>query len=578
MMNILIEKNLQVPMRDGLSLATDVYRPSEEGRFPTLLARLPYNKELLTEILPSLDVFRAVQAGYAIVVQDARGCFASDGEFDPFFQEADDGADAIAWAADQPWSDGNVGGFGRSYLGVTQLAAATRSPQALRAIAPARAPATYYGDLAYQGGTFQLGADLLWALVMALGEQQRRLMREQAAMDDMGATLMALGDVEALYRKLPLVDVPPLEGVASYYFDWVRHRNYDDYWRAISTVEVHDQITVPALHIGGWYDFFLGGTLANYRGIKEHGGGEIARDNQRLIIGPWSHQDSTGSYPGRYYGVMAHAEVADLTGEHLRWFDRWLKGDHSGVEDDKAVKIFVMGVDQWREEDDWPLPDTRYRNYYLHSGGRANSSSGDGSLLTEEPLDEPEDVFRYDPHNPVPTVGGATLLGDATNVGPRDQREVEAREDVLCYTTPPQESAIEVTGPVELVLYISSSARDTDFTGKLVDVYPDGRAENLTDGILRTRYRESFTKPEHMQPGKVYELHVDLWATSNVFLPGHRIRFEVSSSNFPRFDRNTNTGGNIFDESEADFVTATNRVHHSSPYPSRLLLPIIERG
>lgn len=275
---------------------------------------------------------------------------------------------------------------------------------------------------------------------------------------------------------------------------------------------------------------------------------------------------------------MANAEAADLTGEHLRWFDRWLRGDHNGVEDDRAVEIFVMGVDQWREEDDWPFPGTRYRNYNLHSGGRANSSGGDGSLSTEEPLDEPEDVFRYDPHNPVPTVGGATLLGDATNVGPRDQREVEAREDVLCYTTLPLECAIEVTDPVQLVLYASSSARDTDFTGKVVDVYPDGRAENLTDRILRTRYRESFTKPEHMQLGKVYELRVNLWATSNVFLPRHRIRLEVSSSNFPRFDRNTNTRGNIFDESEADFVRATNRIYHSSSYPSRLLLPIIERG
>jgi putative CocE/NonD family hydrolase len=285
----------------------------------------------------------------------------------------------------------------------------------------------------------------------------------------------------------------------------------------------------------------------------------------------------TGSFPEREYGIQADIAGIDATGEQLRWFDRWLKGENNGVEDEKPVKIFVMGLNQWREEEDWPLPDTQLRPYYLHSAGMANSAHGDGLLTPEAPGTEAEDVYLYDPRRPVPTVGGAHLM-PGYNIGPRDQRGVEERDDVLCYTTPILEYPVEVTGPIELVLYVSSSARDTDFTGKLVDVYPDGRAEILTDGILRARYRDSLSAPTLMEPGQIYELHLDLWATSNLFKAGHRIRLEVSSSNFPRFDRNSNTGGTIATESANDFLAAVNRVYHSSAYPSHLLLPIIERN
>ncbi len=274
---------------------------------------------------------------------------------------------------------------------------------------------------------------------------------------------------------------------------------------------------------------------------------------------------------------MASSEAIDLEGMQLRWHDHWLKGEENGVEEDKPVKLFVMGLDQWRDEDDWPLPDTQYRPYYLHSGGHANSAAGDGTLSTDAPAEEPEDVYLYDPRHPVPTTGGAILIGLGPVEGPRDQRAVEAREDVLCYSTPVLEKPVKVTGPIALVLYISSSARDTDFTGKLVDVYPDGRAEILTDGILRARYRESFTEPKLLSSGQIYELRLDLWATSNLFKAGHRIRLEVSSSNFPRFDRNTNTGGTIEKETEKDFVQAVNRISHDAAHPSHLILPIIER-
>jgi putative CocE/NonD family hydrolase len=315
--------------------------------------------------------------------------------------------------------------------------------------------------------------------------------------------------------------------------------------------------------------------------MKQRGGSAVARQHQRLLIGPWPHGLWTGVFPERNYGLAANGNMMDLVGIQLRWFDHWLKGVENGVEQDKSVKIFVMGLDQWREEDDWPLPDTQFRRYYLQSGGRANSAAGDGMLSTEAPTaEEAEDVYLYDPRRPVPTVGGAILLSQAGGMdqGPRDQRSVEARDDVLCYSTPTLEQPMEVTGPIELVLFVSSSARDTDFTGKLVDVSLDGRAEILTDGILRARYRESFSQPKRLEPGQIYELRLDLCATSNLFKAGHRIHLEVSSSNFPRFDRNTNTGGTIETETAQDVVQAVNHVYHDVAHPSHLLLPIIERN
>ncbi|MFL5659063.1 MAG: CocE/NonD family hydrolase, partial [Ktedonobacteraceae bacterium] len=452
--------------------------------------------------------------------------------------------------------------------------------EALRAMAPVVTTSDYYqSPWRHKGGVFELGISLWWSLFMVPEELQRQLRQGKASMEQMGALMQAMSDPSSQFDHLPLVDMPLLRDFAPYYFDWLAHPSYDDYWRSIAHKEAYEQITVPALNIGGWHDIFLGTTLENYIGMKQRGGSAVARQHQRLLIGPWSHGGMTGIFPERNYGLMASGDVADLVGIQLRWYDHWLKGEDNGVEQDKPVKLFVMGLDQWREEDDWPLPDTEYRPYYLRSAGHANSAAGDGTLSIEAAGDEAEDVYLYDPRHPVPTVGGAILMSMAMGMdqGPRDQRSVEAREDVLCYSTPILEKSMEVTGPIELVLYVSSSARDTDFTGKLVDVYPDGRAEILTDGILRARYRESFSEPKLMEPGQIYELHLDLWATSNVFKPGHRIRLEVASSNFPRFDRNTNTGGTMETETERDFVQAVNRVYHDSAHPSHLILPIIER-
>ena len=571
-MQLTIEKNVGVPMRDGVSLAADVYRPQTGGPHPVVLLRLPYNKEQPALLFLAGDILRVAQAGYAVVVQDCRGTWGSGGTFAPFFQEGPDGVDTIAWAAGQPWCNGTVGMMGASYYGATQWLAAAEAPPALKAIAPFITTDQYYDKWTYQGGAFQLGFILQWATAtFAVADAARRL--GQGTLDAAGVAqaIAAADGVASRYHHLPLSELPELEILAPYVRDWIAHPAYDDYWRAIAPCERYASMSVPALNFGGWYDLFLGGTLNNYTAMKR-------RTQQKLVVGPWVHGYNGGVYAERNFGLMAHDAVVDVTAEQIRWFDHHLKGLDNGVARDKPVKIFVMGPDQWREEDDWPLPDTDWQTWYLHSGGCAGGHDGDGTLTPSPPVQEPPDTYLDDPRNPVPTVGGATFLPGlfvAANAGPRDQRAVEARADVLCYTSPVLERELEVTGPLRLVLYVSSSAPDTDFTGKLVDVHPDGRAIILTDGILRARYRDGFARAEPMQPGQVYRLEIDLVATANVFGAGHRIRLEVSSSNFPRFDRNTNTGGVIARESAADFQVATNRVFHDAGRSSHVILPVI---
>ena len=574
-MQLNIDKHLQVPMRDGVLLATDVYRPAGPGPFPVVMMRLPYNKEQPVLLFLAGDILRVAQAGYAVVVQDCRGTWASGGEFSPYFQEAEDGADAIAWAAAQPWSTGEVGMMGASYYGATQWLAATEAPPALKVISPFITTDQYYEKWTYQGGAFQLGFMLQWAsATFGVAEAVRRLLRGTGDATGVGTAIGAADAVSANYWHLPLCELPAVANLTPYVRDWLAHPSYDDYWRAAAPCEHYAKITTPALNFGGWYDLFLGGTLANYTAMKD-------RAPQKLVIGPWVHGYNGGVYPARNFGLMAHDGVADVTAMQIRWFDHFLKGEANGVLDEAPVKIFVMGPDVWREEADWPLPDTDWQQWYLHSAGSAGTKAEDGVLSRRAPEQEDPDSYLYDPRDPVPTVGGASFLPGlfvAANAGPRDQRELEQRADVLCYTSAVLERDLEVTGPVRLVLYVCSSALDTDFTGKLVDVHPDGTALVLTDGILRARYRESLSSPQLMTPGEVYRLEIDLVATSNVFAAGHRLRLEVSSSNFPRFDRNTNSGGVIATETEADFVRATNTVWHDELRASHLVLPVIARG
>ena len=386
----------------------------------------------------------------------------------------------------------------------------------------------------------------------------------------------ATDDLRDLCRFLPMSEAPGFEyGVAPYYFEWLARPEYDDYWRRISIEESYPSIAVPAYNVGGWYDIFLGGTVRNFAGMREAGKTPSARDGQQLIVGPWSHWGfSSGLNGDRTFGARASPEYLDLRGGTLRFFDRWLRDEDRAMSDDGPVRLFVMGKNAWRTENEWPLARAQPRRYHLRSKGKANTAAGDGWLSEAPPGNEPPDVYLYNPVDPVPTRGGA-LAGqlDLMPAGAFDQSRIEEREDVLVYTAPPLSEDTEVTGPVSVTLYASSSAPDTDFTAKLVDVSPSGYAMNLTDGIVRARYRDSKRPANPIEPDEVYEFVIDLWATSNLFRAGHRIRVEISSSNFPRFDRNANTGAPIGLDTE--FVAALQTVHHSADYPSHVLLPVV---
>jgi putative CocE/NonD family hydrolase len=579
-MSFRVDKDVMVAMRDGVRLATDAWIPADGGPGPVLLVRLPYGKDMTTVYANALlpNVFTMVEAGYAVVYQDCRGTHRSGGEFIPMVNEPADGADTVAWLLEQPWCDGNIGTFGLSYLGFVQWATASAS-DGLKAIAPAVTTTDYYSTPWYsEGGAVSLHAIQTWSTGMAAVDAQRAAGAGSGDPQELTDLMRMLADQDPHLAALPVRVRPLLEKKWPWWADILAHPARDRFWQGLSVADHFEDITVPALNIGGWYDIFVSSTARTFTELRRRGGSAEAREGQRLIIGPWDHLNYTGIYPDRKFGLMADALFADLTGAHRQFFDRWLRGRADALAGSAPVRIFVMGIDQWRDEPDWPLPDTSYTEYFLHSSGRANTADGDGELRPQAPADGRADTYLYDPMRPVPTLGGRVMAPSTANAaGPVDQRPVESRDDVLCYTSPVLDRPVEVTGHVSLTLFVSSSARDTDVTGKLVDVFPDGRAIFLTDGILRARYRNSLAEPELLTPDQVAEVTVDLSVTSNVFLPGHRIRLEVSSSNFPRFDRNTNTGGTIAEDGEADVRVAVNRIFHGPGQPSRLVLPIIDR-
>ena len=576
--SIKVETNLPATMRDGAVLYADLYRPDGPGPFPTVLQRTPYDKSgpLATGML---DPLKVAQNGFALVIQDTRGRFTSEGEFYCFVDDIEDGYDTVEWAASQPWSNGRIGMVGASYVGATQWLAATTRPPHLVTLVPNVTASNYHDGWTYQGGAFELAFNVSWTLnQLALANFPTQAKARGIPQDRQPGLLKAVDGMTDAYQSLPLKDLPYLkDGLAPYYYDWLAHPDFDDYWKKLCIEDQHSNITTPALHIGGWYDIFLGGTIRNFLGMRKSGATEDARRGQKLIIGPWEHSAKGGSMVGsHYFGVAADANALGLDDIHLRWYDYWLNGVDNGILSEPPVKIFVMGDDVWRDEEDWPLARAQDTKFFLHSGGKANSRHGDGSLGVEGPGDEPADVFLYNPADPVPTVGGALCCNPyfAAN-GAFDQNDIESRADVLVYSTPPLEREVEVTGPVTVTLWAATSATDTDFTAKLVDVCEDGCARNLTDGIIRARYRNSMSHPEPVEPGTPVCYTIDLWATSNVFKAGHRIRLEISSSNFPRFDRNTNTGNLIAADSE--LKPALQTVLHAGQHASYVTLPIVPR-
>ena len=576
--SIRFDQNLEVTMRDGTKTYADVFRPAADGQYPVLLTRTPYDKSSAASRSGGLDAINAASQGYAVVIQDVRGRYSSEGEFYTFVNETEDGLDSIEWAAAQPWAAGKVGMYGASYVGATQWLAARSEAPSLAAIVPTVTASDYHEGWAWQGGAFELGFNLSWSVGSLAHGNWNTLSAQLGLSNSALENLISSKDnLQPEFQHLPLSEMEVLKnGLAPYYYDWLSHPEYDEYWQKLSIQDNHNKIQIPALNIGGWHDIFLGGTIRNYTGMKSSGGNQSARDGQRLLLGPWVH-GNTGTLAGSYnYGTSSSRDKENIHGRTLSFFDKYLKGETAKEPIDKSVRIFVMGINEWRDEEEWPLDRAVQTKFYMHSRGGANSLRGDGILSQDTPANEPPDSYHYNPQFPVPTAGGGLCCDDVfMQNGVFDQRPIEQRSDVLVYSTPPLEEPLEVTGPISVTLYASTTALDTDFTAKLVDVDTSGFARNLTDGIIRARYRKPRQSASFITPGDVVEYSIDLWSTSNVFLKGHQIRIEISSSNFPRFDRNLNTGGEI--GSELAFVSALQTIHHSSEFRSHVTLPIVEK-
>ncbi len=578
---ISVEFNVPATMRDGTVLRANVYRPAGAGRWPVLLTRLPYGKDLPIAAA-SLDPVQAARRGYVVIIQDTRGRFASEGDWYPYRNEPLDGFDTIEWAARLPYSNGQVGMFGGSYFGYTQWLAAINQPPSLKVMAPNITWNDPLNGGYYRGGAFELGKLANWSLLMGLAVLIRRHRGDYGRLGQDIAALVHEMDTIGTEGgwSLPLQEFAPFKelDVAPSFFDILKHPMDRAFFDPITVRGKHEQVTVPSLNMGGWYDIFLQDTIGNFKAMREYGSTPQARQS-KLLIGPWSHGGTMNPIGERNFGFAGTAGFIDMRGDlgsmQLRWFDTWLKGIDTGMLNEAPIKIFVMGANKWRDEYEWPLARAIETRYYLHSNGKANTLHGDGTLSTEPPTNEAADHYDYDPANPVMTRGGALLLSSEYPAGPYDQRGTESREDVLVYSTPPLEHDIEVTGPITVHLWAVSGAPDTDFVARLVDVYPDGYAQNLTDGIIRARYR-NFNQgeaPSLIEPGHVYEYDIDLWSTSNLFKAGHRIRLDVTSSNFPRWDRNPNTGHEF--GSDAALAVAHQTILHDSDHPSYAMLPVV---
>lgn len=576
---LVVEKNLEARMRDGVVLRADVYRPVTNRRLPALLQRTPYSKNPADS---NSQYHRLARAGFVVVVQDTRGRYMSEGIAIPH-DEGADGYDTVEWVATLPWVDGRVGMFGGSYSATTQLLAAPLRPPHLVALFPSASYASRY-DMVFQGGAFYLMDGLSWNLGQAQDVKRRRLTPDVSRDGELGLTPAQRRQLQDEWLwALPLQTVggqgtsgDPAGELRQYspgYFDMLAHPSFDAWWHTFDVSARHREFEVPAYHLTGWYDALLTGTLRNFSGLRASARTDHARRNQRLIVGPWTHARPSAS--STRIGDVDYGPAAGFNSESLivAWFRHWTGAANAaaaGVFPGAPVRLFVMGENRWRDEQEWPLARAKATSWYLTSDGTANTAAGNGRLERAVATAAPRDTFTYDPTRPVPTGSSG-----AYSRAPHDMREVEQRPDVLVYSTEPLTEPIEVTGYITLRVWLSSSARDTDLTARLVDVAPDGTARALTDGIQRARYRNGRTTPELLVPGQPTEIAIDVGATSNVFLPGHRIRVEVSSSNFPRYDRNPNTGDPF--GANARVQAARQVIHHDARYPSRLVLPVIPR-
>jgi hypothetical protein len=558
---IYMQNRVPVRMRDGVTLYADVYRPRNDGQYPVIVSRTPYSTER-TPSAYAAGVYLA-QRGYVYVFQDVRGRHESEGNWEPFFSDEKDGYDTIEWAARQPWSNGKVAMQGGSYLGQNQWRAAQAAPKSLVTIFPMVASTSIYHDWITLNGGWRLSFNFGWGPV----RQESRIMQNTGPHTLEGVDAI---HYDRMLQHLPLSKMQQLAGRnARFYDEWLANPDYNQYWKPLNVEEVFEKITIPVHTFGGWFDIFSQGTLRGYIGMSQKGGTEQARKMSHMVIGPWGHGASR-SFGDIDFGPTADVNELDL---QVRWYDYWLKGIDNGLAAEPPVKLFVMGRNEWVYEREYPLARTVYRPLYFSSGGRANSNRGDGRLTWTKPAASSVDRFSYDSAKPVPSLGGNNCCGTPTPAGPKDQRQIEGRDDVLLYTSDVLQEELEVTGPVKVVLYASSDAADTDFVAKLADVQPDGKSYNMAEGIVRARYRDGVSKPSLMKPGEVYRFEIDLVGTSIAFQKGHRIRVHVTSSHFPQFDRNPNTGATF--GTSADIKVARQTVYHDAERPSHILLPVI---
>ncbi len=572
MVDVTVERAVSAAARDGTRLVADVYRPTDRAgaTFPTLLLRTPYRRQT-AQTSAYLHPAWYARHGYQVVVQDTRGRGDSGGDFEPFAHEGDDGADAIEWAASLPGSNGRVGTYGFSYPGACQVLAARERPPSLVTMCPGFTASRYHQGWTYSGGALNLAFVASWGANLA-AEGARRRGDDRA----LRALEQAWTDgPRRHYAYLPFAEYPPFaehRDDARFFFEWLDHPSYDDYWRRWSIDEDYGRIDVPALHPVGWYDIFLEGTVANFRGLRSAAGSEVSRAAQRMVIGPWYHVPWSSQFGDVDFGPQARKTVDEW---QMRWFDQYLRGEDTGVLD-APVTVFVMGTNEWCDLPDWPPPEAVATPLYLRSDGRANTADGDGWLSFEEPGPEPPDEIVSDPMTPTPSAGGRSCCHPAvTPMGPADQSDIEALNRVLVYTTPPLDRAITVMGPVTARVFVACDAPDTDVVVKLCDVDPRGRSINVCGGILRARYRRSASEPALLEGGEIAEYVVELGPTAMTFRPGHRIRIQVASSDFPQFDRNLQTGGPLFSEGPTAARIATQTVAHEPGLASRISLPVV---
>ncbi len=579
---IRIQKNVPAEMRDGTTLMSNVYNPAgdgADGEYPVLLTRLPYGKDLPLGT-SYLDPVKAAEAGYIVVVQDVRGRYASEGKFTPFVKEYEDGYDTVEWAAKLPGSNGRVGMYGLSYFGKTQWHAAVMQPPSLKSMAPGITWGNHLNGVQMRGGVQELGLMHYWAQTALAPDV---LIRKYAGdREKIGEKLPELIEVidgilsGGGYDTLPLSSLPNPDDLVPFVQGGFARGVDDEGWEYLNIDGKYDKVDAPTFHIGGWYDCFIGETIRQYETMKERSH-EAGMRPPRLMVGPWTHGNFASTLGELDFGIGSSGIFldyrGDLTDAHLAWFDATLKDDDSKLANTPPVQVFVMGENRWRGYEEWPVPGSREERWHLRA---------DGGLTREVPGEEPPDKYDYDPANPVPTVGGAALMAPIHGAGPRDQRPIEKRPDVLVYTSEPLPEDYTVLGNVYATIFAASSAPDTDFVARLVDVYPDGRAIGVTDGILRASARESYpapgvitpTKPSPIEPDEVYEYAIDLWATGITFKAGHRIRVEITSSSHPRWERNLNTGESAVNSSNS--AVAHQIIVHDAEHPSRITLTVVD--